>query len=415
MMSTQSQNEITPEARAYLWSQEVFDGLSTIVQTAGRGEDELTTLHADVIALCEGTMTEKQVIDGIKKTFSLGQMQAMAMLDDIVSGLLIGKIGKEVAPGFSLGEAAEKKTVVEVVKPSGAILKSDDHKQDEKELTAIKEKQASVLASPASLDIPEIVKTICENPVFQFQDPILQDRCRKLVESRVRDVRTPEQTRSQLERSIETGGLGVTGRRLADLLQVLETQVQQYQDSLMIKQEQEKSAVKEARQKKVEEKIDLKKQEADLLSKRYAEITQSVRSAIEQSKVPAKPKRPVVQAQASMQEVAFSKRLVGPVEELKSMTLTDFRRLSKDSRQAATKVKDKVGLLENEGYDKKIEGIKAWRSCALSKMYMELTRDAVLKGVPLMEFLASRRAAKEETLTDEELKVIMELNGELRF
>ena len=116
-----------------------------------------------------------------------------------------------------------------------------------------------------------------------------------------------------------------------------------------------------------------------------------------------------------MQEIAFSKRLVGPVEELRTMSLTDFRRLSKDARQAATKVKDKVGLLEGEGTDKKIEGIKAWRSSPLSKMYMEVTRDAVLKGVPIVELLAQLRSSKTETLTDEELKVIMELNGELRF
>jgi hypothetical protein len=116
-----------------------------------------------------------------------------------------------------------------------------------------------------------------------------------------------------------------------------------------------------------------------------------------------------------MQEIAFSKRLVGPVEELRTLGLLDFRRLSKDPRQAATKVKDKVGLLENEGYDKKIEGIKAWRSSPLSQLYIELTRTAVLKGIPIPELLAQRRAAKEETLTDEELKELIALNAELRF
>ena len=116
-----------------------------------------------------------------------------------------------------------------------------------------------------------------------------------------------------------------------------------------------------------------------------------------------------------MQEVAFEKRLTGPVEELATMGLLDFRRLSKDSHQAATKVKDKVGLLEEQGTDKKIEGIKAWRSSPLNRLYINITRDAVLKGLPIPELLAQRRVAKEETLTDEELSVIMQLNGELRF
>ena len=183
----------------------------------------------------------------------------------------------------------------------------------------------------------------------------------------------------------------------------------------MVKQEQEKGAAKEARQKKVIEKQDVAKQEEAQLAKRYEQLTGQVRNAIEQSKVPAVPKRPRVQAQASMQEIAFEKRLTGPVEELRMLSLLDFRRLSSDPKQAATKVKDKVGLLEEQGYDKKIEGIKAWRESPLNKLYMGVTRDAVLKGMPVVQLLSERRAAKEETLTDEELKMMMELNAELRF
>ena len=231
----------------------------------------------------------------------------------------------------------------------------------------------------------------------------------------MREVRTAEQTRSQLERSVDAGGMGVTGRRLADMLSMIEGEVTRYQEASMVKQEQEKGAAKEARQKKVIEKQDVAKQEEAQLAKRYEQLTGQVRNAIEQSKIPAAPKRPRVQAQASMQEIAFEKRLTGPVEELRMLSLLDFRRLSSDPKQAATKVKDKVGLLEEQGYDKKIEGIKAWRESPLNKLYMGVTRDAVLKGMPVVQLLSERRAAKEETLTDEELKMMMELNAELRF
>ena len=405
---------LSTEARAYLWSPEVFDGLETLVKNVGGGEDQLTTLHADVIALCEGTMTEEEMIEGIKNLLGLERMKAMALLDEIVSSLL-GKIkvvdgvkAVEVVQEIASSENLLAKTI------EGAIVKPDDHAQDEQDLAFIKEKHAPILTSVASLDVPEIVKTICENPAFQFSEAQLQERCAKLVESRVRDVRTPEQTRSQLERSVDTGGLGVTGRRLADILEVLEASVVRYQQEQIVIQEKGKGAIKEARQKKETEKLDFKKQEDEQLAKRYAELTRGVRTAIEQSKT-VEPKRPAMKANTSMQEIAFIKRLVGPVEELKTMSLTDFRRLSKDSRQAATKVKDKVGLLEGEGYDKKIEGIKAWRSSPLMKLYMDVTREAVLKGVPIQDLLATRRAAKEETLTDEELSVIMAVNGELRF
>lgn len=413
MNHSPSTKELSQEARAYLWSPEVFDGLERLVTKAGGGEDELSKLHSDVIELCEGSMTEEELIERIKSLLGLERMKAMGMLDEIVSILLAGKILKAPA---TLPLASVPLVVSDsVVKPVGAIVKPDDHVEDEQDLVAIKEKQSAILLSVAPVDIPGIVKSICGNPAFQFQDVLLRDRCGKLVESRVREVRTAEQTRSQLERSVDAGGLGVTGRRLADMLAMIESEVVHYQEASMVKQEQNKSAVKEARQKKVIEKQDLVKQEETQLAKRYEQLTGQVRTAIEQSKIPAPPKRPLVSAEASMQEIAFGKRLVGPVEELRTLSLLDFRRLSSDSKQAATKVKDKVDLLEEQGYEKKIEGIKAWRESPLNKLYMTLTTDAVLKGVPITQLLEERGRAKEETLTDEELKMMMELNAELRF
>lgn len=407
--TTVQKKELSQEARAYLWSPEVFDGLERLVTEAGGGEDEVSKLHSDVIELCEGSRTEEELIETIKKLLGLERMKAMTLLDEIVSILLAGKIGKPAASSVPLIPSDSG------TKPLGAVVQQDDHAQDEQDLAAIKEKHAAVLTSAAPVDVESIVKTICENPAFQFSDVLLKDRCGKLVESRVREVRTAEQTRSQLERSVDAGGLGVTGRRLADMLSMIEGEVTRYQEASMVKQEQEKGAAKEARQKKVIEKQDVAKQEEAQLAKRYEQLTGQVRNAIEQSKVPAVPKRPRVQAQASMQEIAFEKRLTGPVEELRMLSLLDFRRLSSDPKQAATKVKDKVGLLEEQGYDKKIEGIKAWRESPLNKLYMGVTRDAVLKGMPVVQLLSERRAAKEETLTDEELKMMMELNAELRF
>jgi len=117
----------------------------------------------------------------------------------------------------------------------------------------------------------------------------------------------------------------------------------------------------------------------------------------------------------SMQEVTFTKRLSGPLDELRTLSLTDFRRLSRDPGQAATKVKDKVDLMEDQGYDKKVEAVQAWRSSPVNQQYVQLTRDAVLSGVSVADILTKKRAEGVEVLSDEELKAVMQLNADLRF
>ncbi|MCR4314245.1 MAG: hypothetical protein NUV84_03295 [Candidatus Uhrbacteria bacterium] len=323
--------------------------------------------------------------------------------------------------------------------------KEDDTKLDE-ELEGIKQQKAAMIEKTGPLDVPGMVKEICENPLFAFEDPMLNERCTKLIESRVRDVRTPEQTRAQLEKVVESGGLGVSGRRLADMLAFIEGRVTAFQGNLNQEQRQKRIDQRAGASDKAQQ----AKNEETLMTKRYVELTgkvpsahiapaapsvsrtsvaisahheqlaregkidtAKVKEAVEGAKQTAVPPR--VKATPSMQEVTFEKRLSGPIDELRSLTLTDFRRLSKDPSQAATKVKDKVDIMEEQGYDRVVEAVQAWRGCALNQMYVSLTREAVLTGTSVTELLSRKRIAGEETLSDEELKAIMKLNAELRF
>jgi hypothetical protein len=351
----------------------------------------------------------------------------------------------EVIEGRSRGLPAEATAQAGISASADAIFTP----QDQLEIDAVAQQKPLIAILP-TIDIAAIIKNICEHPVFQFADAMLQERCKKIVESRVRDVRDANATRAQFERAVEQGGLGVTGRRLADLTQALEAQVDAYQAQVMKDQAQKKESAQQEKRLSQEQKTQLSKREDKLLTKRYVQLTgtspsqsispvaptgarvtsamsasdalarqeaqidtQKVRSVIEAAKPLVQPSQPI--GNPSMQEVSFEKRLSGPVDELSSMSLMDFRRLSRDPQQAATKVKDTVDLLEEQGYDKKIAAIQAWRSSPLNQLYVGLTKDAVLKGLPMTEILAQHQALDKETLTETELKVLMELNGALRF
>ena len=116
-----------------------------------------------------------------------------------------------------------------------------------------------------------------------------------------------------------------------------------------------------------------------------------------------------------LDDVKYVPKLVGPVEELREMTLVDWRRLSPDPVLAAAKVKEKIELLERETFAKRIAGIKAWQESEVNKIYLEIGRESLQKGLPVDKIISSRQAAGQLILTVEEYKAIMELNRALRY
>lgn len=128
--------------------------------------------------------------------------------------------------------------------------------------------------------------------------------------------------------------------------------------------------------------------------------------------LPAAP--PPVSEKPSMTDIQTAPKLTGPVEELRQMRLEDFRRLSKDPREATLKIKDKIDLLEDLGFEKKTEGIRAWNDSAVNKLYLDILRRG-LEGKPVPEVIAELEARKEPTLSKAEFDALMELNRKLRF
>lgn len=280
-------------------------------------------------------------------------------------------------------------------------------KEDEEEIARLrKEKQHVVEAPKAIVTVDDVTDRVCKDPVFQFEDPQLQQRCVKIVESRVRDVRDAFHTRAQFEKSAETGGLGLTGRRLADMTERLEQAVQEYHSTLRTDVDAQKAA-KVSTPKKPDEQT--------RIDDRYQNLTKQVRQAIETTPTPATtPVRPPL-VRPQMKDVQFAKRLVGPVDELRTMSATEFRRLSEIPERAAEKVMSKVDLLETQGYDQKVQGITAWRQSPLYKQYVALAQEALVQGLQVEEVLTARQASGEDVLTLAEYQAIMKINAALRF
>ncbi|MBI5072130.1 hypothetical protein HZB93_04590 [Candidatus Falkowbacteria bacterium] len=132
---------------------------------------------------------------------------------------------------------------------------------------------------------------------------------------------------------------------------------------------------------------------------------------------PTRVRRPMPQQdnRPRLDDVKYVPKLVGPVEELREMTVIDWRRLGANPAAAAAKVKEKIDLLEREDFAKKIAGTKAWQESEVNKLYLEIGRESMEKGLSVDKIIAEREKTGQITISAEEYRAIMNLNRALRY
>lgn len=284
-------------------------------------------------------------------------------------------------------------------------------------------------------------------------------RFAQIVESRMREVRNGLLTKQQLERSENEGGLGFSGPFLVQVMELIEQVFDQYQ-----KEEQqvcfaEKLKQQKNKQEKESIKKELERQEISSFAKRYVSLTgkapqemiqpisharvsvaqtkqeglqayeqkidrQKVKEILETTKKvnrqPAEISQTISPNNLSlekprMQDIRPMHHLVGPVQELGEMTLVHFRRLASDPHLAAGKIKDKIDLLEEEGYEQKIKGIQAWKHSPLFQLYADVSRKIFLSGKTREEVLDTTEDIQGNHLSEQEFQQLVLLNANLRF
>jgi hypothetical protein len=108
-------------------------------------------------------------------------------------------------------------------------------------------------------------------------------------------------------------------------------------------------------------------------------------------------------------------KMMNPIEELKFLNLKNFRRLGDNPEESCKRIFNKIKLLERDGYDKMIKGIKAWHSSEVNQLYVKIGRESILKGKKMREVIVERQKRDLPALKEEEIKAISNLNSRLVF
>ncbi|MFP4514401.1 MAG: hypothetical protein ACLFNO_00105 [Parcubacteria group bacterium] len=117
----------------------------------------------------------------------------------------------------------------------------------------------------------------------------------------------------------------------------------------------------------------------------------------------------------SMQDIQVSQRIMGPVDELRYFNLKNFRRLSSDPQEAFEKIREKIDLLAKDSYEKRIEGIQAWKQNPLNRLYHQISIESLNQSKPISEIIEQRKENDMDYLSSEELKKLVSFNKSFMF
>ncbi len=311
-----------------------------------------------------------------------------------------------------------KKSVTEIIDtgkeelmlqpPPPAIRKTNAsfyfHPADEEEVSKINMPSSILPQKKYSLDkiLNKVITTLNLN-LNQEQTKRLRD----VVVTLLRDRRTIIDASEVLERTQEDGGVGLDAKMVDKVLAFLK--------DVKDKVNKEKGLV-------VDEGIERLKKEANFIppsiTPKKKEVKKEIKEVLPKKedriiKTNIKFNRP--QKEGRMQDISKEYKLVGPVEELASLTLATFRRLGADPERQAQKISDKINILARESLIKKANGLNAWRRSPLYKMYLAIGQASMEHEMPVTEVIKQYLEQEKEIMTSFEFDAITDLNKRLRF
>ena len=387
----------------------------------------------------------------------------------------IGRLLEELKV-LGLTEEQTKKMAVEILKkrvlPLSDYLKINTLKYIKEwggDIPADELSELVKIESQGKIDADSIVEQIIKETGLELKDDVLKNRFKNIILSFIRDVRSSMETAIVLKRSVKIGGIGLEQEmvdRVMDILQKEDKRNQTNSRSIkkIVNTEKARALIKapskellniETKIEKVSkpqtvikeikkvpentEKVSVKKEKVDedieeaikefkpqriISSPVEVSQKQSPKEIVVEELPKTKPTSPKIISTLGRNLLKPKKTLVegvsnypkiyGPSDELRSISLIDWRRWG-TSQEAILKIQEKINLLAEDSLVKKAEGIKAWKESEINKLYLEIGEESINKGKSIEETINERQKEGQKTLTEEEFNAVVELNQKLRF
>ncbi|MBI4426326.1 MAG: hypothetical protein HY567_02010 [Candidatus Kerfeldbacteria bacterium] len=312
------------------------------------------------------------------------------------------------------------------IPPTVAHLTPDDEQEIRQ--------QADVLAGlPAGPNVHDVVadainRLIRENNLI-FTDDNLRRRFVTIMTARIKDIRTSNETIELLVRAEKIGGLGFESTLADKLVAAASLEAARFHNHDEVRRLVTQQAVKQSSPLPSPPRVPAAPppSSAPLTAPVPLRATMPTpppsrpspalepTAAVLTPPLPTAATRPAQPERATVADIRGRSRLVGPVEELRGLTVVDFRRLGADPVACVRRVYEKIQQLARESFTKRADGIKAWRESEPHRLYVAMGQQGLLSSKSVREVLYARQQAGQAALTEQEFTLIADLNRKLRF
>ncbi len=251
--------------------------------------------------------------------------------------------------------------------------------------------------------------------------PEVLGRLKSLVLAKLKDIKSEEETRELLSRSIKNGGLGLTEQQVEKIIRScreVEGGEEMENTNVPVLKGNSFSASLHS----LESELELpappqvvsyppftKRGQGEMPKTSLGSSTSATPSSLPLGKgemtfakmvnesmanAPAfkLDSRPVMKQ--SMQDVTASSNEMGPVEEIKSISLTDFRRLSGNPEEAAKRLQQKMFNLQEESFVWYLDALAAYHVSPLYSEYMQAVCQSLAERKSLANVLSMKNSIK---------------------
>ena len=113
-------------------------------------------------------------------------------------------------------------------------------------------------------------------------------------------------------------------------------------------------------------------------------------------------------------EVRLPSKLTGPLEEIEQISLRDLRRFAQNHQGFADRTLERIKILENESFEKRMMGIAAWRKSLLYQQYLNVIQNSLERNISIPEMIGAVTEAESQNMSLREWQTVNRLNRELR-
>lgn len=357
--------------------------------------------------------------------------------------VLIGGRLEDLPAGFTVAEKGAVESSADLFTEEGLVSKEKFAEQLMPPLPAIWQKQSGAAFYFHPEDEEDVNKIVSEKGLddqidlspaaeeivtlsgVRFASENNRNKVKNIILSRLKHVREQAETRDVLTRAMTEGGTGLSDSE-ADILMSLVVEKMQQIESGKYTPPTRSELDNLIRQSDDTYQFDqspagLHDTFAENLAQIKPEFTKTPHFKEPEIKsepdvAPPRTKRPVsTDIKTRVSDVRPMERVRGPIEELRYMNLAELHRIGTNALDNISRIKDKIDALEEESFNKKVEGIKAWRQSPLYNLYLDIGRQSMEQGKSISQVIMERQQLDSETLSMQEFEKISDLNQELRF